>query len=62
MLAAAAPSANAPTHAPSNATDAPTYTSLSLVEDRGHGGSSADALAVAAAQQRNVTIYVVVNK
>jgi hypothetical protein len=30
-----APSANAPTHTPSNATDAPTYASLSLVEDGG---------------------------
>jgi len=33
VAAAAAPSANAPTHAPSNATDAPTYASSSLVED-----------------------------
>jgi hypothetical protein len=30
-----APSANGPTHAPSNATDSPTYASLSLVEDGG---------------------------
>ncbi len=31
--AAAAPSANVPTHTPSNATNAPTYPSSSLVED-----------------------------
>ncbi len=35
MSAAAAPSGNALTHAPSKATDAPTYASLSLVEDGG---------------------------
>ena len=44
-----APSVNVPTHAPSNATDAPTYTSLSLVKDRGTTAPTASLLLAAAA-------------
>ena len=42
-----APSVNAPTRAPSNATNVPTYASLSLIDDR--GTTAATALLSAAA-------------
>ena len=48
MSATAAPSANAPMHAPSNITDAPTYASLSLVEDGGTTVLTASSSATAA--------------
>jgi hypothetical protein len=48
-LAAAAPSTNAPTHTPLNATDALTYMSSSLVEDRGTTALTASSLSAATA-------------
>jgi hypothetical protein len=47
--AAAAPSANAPTHTPSNATNAPTYASSSLVKDGGTTALTASSLSAATA-------------
>jgi hypothetical protein len=44
-----APSANALTHAPSNATDAPTYAPSSLVEDGGMTAPTASSSSAATA-------------
>ena len=51
-------SVSAPTHTPSNATDAPTYAALSLVEDRGTTALTALSLsgATAAPMERSTAV------